>query len=291
MEDESDHDSGMKDGATSYPADAIQCEYVTANWIPLGDWDGNCFGIDLNPGPNGVPGQVINFGRDENDKYVLALSWAHFLEDIVEELEAGHLVPARSATGDVESFGRPGHDDQAMFRFFKEWSAAKLPAAFQQAKPVRKPAANPGEIIRDETARRVSQRVMQFVEAMHTYEMKWLEIRPIHKLGYSLIIESESGYRTQGALIAERYAPLEELEIHKHTKTAIAEKKAILERFSTPRRREMAEGFVQRFPLDYDPQRDQINEVRRIDAEHVIVWMHPVNGRTTRYHLRSDGGD
>ena len=57
-------------------------------------WDGNrnYLGIDLDPGPNGVVGQVINFGGDERRKYVLATSWGRFLEDFADELEAGNFV-------------------------------------------------------------------------------------------------------------------------------------------------------------------------------------------------------
>ena len=106
-EQTSDHDPGFREENTSIPIDAIQCEYATPGWIPLGDRDGNCYGVDLNPGPNGVMGQVINFGRDEAEKSVLALSWAHFLQDVADELEAGYLEMTFDDEGILEFFGRP----------------------------------------------------------------------------------------------------------------------------------------------------------------------------------------
>jgi cell wall assembly regulator SMI1 len=73
-EEEQESDSGFGERATSFPPDAIRCEYATPGWIPLlNTQDGNNCGVDLNPGPSGVYGQVINFGRDEDDKYVLGL--------------------------------------------------------------------------------------------------------------------------------------------------------------------------------------------------------------------------
>ena len=36
--------------------------------------------------------RLINFGRDQEKKYVLARSWAHFLEDVADELNSGNFV-------------------------------------------------------------------------------------------------------------------------------------------------------------------------------------------------------
>lgn len=49
-------------------------------------------GVDLDPGPRGLRGQVINFERDDEHKIVLAWSWGWFLRDLVEELERGSFV-------------------------------------------------------------------------------------------------------------------------------------------------------------------------------------------------------
>lgn len=79
-------------GHTSHPAGAITPQYINLGWIPfLKDWGGNSVGIDLAPGPGGVSGQVITFGRDERDKYVLADSLQAFLTEYVARLEAGRV--------------------------------------------------------------------------------------------------------------------------------------------------------------------------------------------------------
>lgn len=291
QEQQSDHDSGLGDRSTSYPPDAIRCEYATPNWIPLGDWDGNCYGVDLNPGPNGIQGQVINFGRDEEKKYVLAVSWGHFLQDIADELEAGNIVAIPDPGGDGRYFSRPGQEDQALFRFYKEWSEAKIPSTFQKVKPAARKPVLPGKVIKNETAKEAKSLVEKFIEAMHAYEMKWLGIRPIHELGWRLIIESSSGHRAEGDRTAKRRVPVEKLELHKYTKQGIREKKAIQKKFGTPRKRAMADGFVQVYPLAYDPARDRVAEVRQVAPDYLIVYMQPVEGVTTRYHLKASGSE
>jgi cell wall assembly regulator SMI1 len=88
--------TGVKDldrACRSHPPKAIQRKYSTPAWLPLArDSEGNCVGVDLNPGPAGSSGQVINFGRDEEDKYVLFPSAAGLLEWLTAELEAGHIA-------------------------------------------------------------------------------------------------------------------------------------------------------------------------------------------------------
>ena len=66
---------------TSKPERAIKKKYFHIKWIPLiSDFGGNYIGIDLDPDINGVKGQVIIFGRDEEDMIVLANSWNEFLD-------------------------------------------------------------------------------------------------------------------------------------------------------------------------------------------------------------------
>src|SRR5262249_51769147 len=145
------------------------------------------------------------------------------------------------------------------------------------------------KVIKNETAEQAKSLVERFIEAMHAYEMKWLGIRPIHKLGWRLIIESNSGHRAEGDSTAQRRVPVAKLELHKYTKQAIREKKAIQSQFGTRRKRVMATAFVQVYPLAYDPARDRVAEVRQVSPAYLIVYMDPVDGVTTRYHLRAEG--
>ena len=70
---------------TSFPEGAIKKRYFNPNWIPIiFDNLGNYIGIDLDPDVNGTAGQVINFGRDEEDMFVIAESFEKFLDFSLE---------------------------------------------------------------------------------------------------------------------------------------------------------------------------------------------------------------
>jgi cell wall assembly regulator SMI1 len=122
-------DDGMlaefSEESTSFPEGAIQRRHACRAWMPLVEMnDSNHIGIDLDPGPSGGVGQVINFGRDQERKYVLARSWAHFLEDVADELERGNFV----ITGDkgYKSFDLKEPHRGELWLNLKEWSEAKL---------------------------------------------------------------------------------------------------------------------------------------------------------------------
>ena len=66
---------------TSTPPDVIKKKYFHIKWIPLiSDFGGNYIGIDLDPDTQGTKGQVILFGRDDEDMVLLAHSWDEFLD-------------------------------------------------------------------------------------------------------------------------------------------------------------------------------------------------------------------
>jgi cell wall assembly regulator SMI1 len=82
----------MDEGCSSFPDGFVRPVYFDSGWIPLTyDSGGNHIGIDLNPGPKGIRGQVIKFGRDDEFHTVLALSWGQFLTDLADELEADNF--------------------------------------------------------------------------------------------------------------------------------------------------------------------------------------------------------
>lgn len=67
----------------SVPAAWIKERYIHRCWLPISkDWGGNHLGIDLDPDEQGRKGQVINFGRDEEVKYVIAHRLTHLLQFI-----------------------------------------------------------------------------------------------------------------------------------------------------------------------------------------------------------------
>ena len=78
----------------SVPPGVVQSEYTAAGWLPVfkESMEANYLGPDLSPGPGGVPGQVINFGRDEDRKVVISRSMSNLLGFIASEAEKGEFV-------------------------------------------------------------------------------------------------------------------------------------------------------------------------------------------------------
>lgn len=75
----------------SIPPNHVVEVFAHPMWIPLiTDGVGNCIGIDLAPGPEGKSGQVILFGRDFDDKYVVAKTWGDYLLSYANDLESGN---------------------------------------------------------------------------------------------------------------------------------------------------------------------------------------------------------
>jgi cell wall assembly regulator SMI1 len=73
------------------PTDIVKQQPANRYWIPFAeDGDGNFLAIDLDPGPAGHAGQVINFGSDEDHHYVLAGNVAELISWMMRELQAGN---------------------------------------------------------------------------------------------------------------------------------------------------------------------------------------------------------
>lgn len=96
---------------SSTPKGAIKINYVNSKWLPiLKDGASNYIGIDYDPDLKGKIGQVINFGRDEDHKFVIANSFTEFMKIIINEKKVGSLNKAIILEEEGEySFGlRPG---------------------------------------------------------------------------------------------------------------------------------------------------------------------------------------
>lgn len=88
-------DPAMSQFCSSLPEGAIRKMYFNPKWIPLfADAGGNYIGVDLDPDVNGTAGQVINFGRDEDNKLQFATSLETFLDLILGEIENGNCDAA-----------------------------------------------------------------------------------------------------------------------------------------------------------------------------------------------------
>ncbi|NLF42257.1 MAG: hypothetical protein GX587_06145 [Bacteroidales bacterium] len=78
---------------TSFPENSIKKKYFHFKWIPIfSDYGGNYIGLDLDPDTNGKKGQIINFGRDEENMFVLADNISEFLDLISEEINKPNSV-------------------------------------------------------------------------------------------------------------------------------------------------------------------------------------------------------
>ena len=79
--------------STIYPANSIQNVYAHTHWLPFShDSGGNHIGLDLQPGPTGQIGQIINCGRDEDYRCVMAPSFEAFLEWTLAQYRAGNYA-------------------------------------------------------------------------------------------------------------------------------------------------------------------------------------------------------
>lgn len=88
---------------SSQPSGAVKRRYTDPGWIPLAhDYASNYIGVDLDPGENGVEGQIINFGRDEDDKTVFADSLKAFLGLLTQY--QSELVMEGGADEDARAF-------------------------------------------------------------------------------------------------------------------------------------------------------------------------------------------
>ena len=71
----------------SCPKDTIKKKYYHYKWIPIfHDFSGNCIGIDLDPDKDGIKGQIIIFGSDEENMVVISDSFEEFLDLTINEM-------------------------------------------------------------------------------------------------------------------------------------------------------------------------------------------------------------
>ena len=71
----------------------VKALYVNKKWLPFAViWDSNYLGLDFDPEINGNVGQVINFGREEEQKTVLDGSFDEFVNWFLNQLECGNYL-------------------------------------------------------------------------------------------------------------------------------------------------------------------------------------------------------
>jgi len=298
----------------SFPAGAIKLRYACRGWIPLYDCHSNHFGVDLDPGPTGVRSQVINFGRDQEHKFVLATSWAQFLEDYADELEAGNFV-IKGEPGDGERYLWMARPKESLLCWnWRNWAEAKLDPAFQAVRPVPPPDPVPADPETDRECRAV---VDGFLAEFDAWERRWLAVRPVDELGFNSIGEREDGDFTGGFSLdhfAEQGLPIppaiqfmrskardNPVKFAKFLKTtlkfgefyepAMAERRTIFARFASVWAREhQGTTFWLTATPRYDLQADRVAEVLRRDDDTAFVVMAARGGWTYRFLLKREEG-
>ncbi len=76
----------------SHPPLAVKRVYANRKWIPFAGDGQNYVAIDFDPGPTGKSGQVINSGRDDMMRHVIANTFSGFLEFVAKQFAAGRVV-------------------------------------------------------------------------------------------------------------------------------------------------------------------------------------------------------
>jgi cell wall assembly regulator SMI1 len=90
-------EAGMKEnfdyGQVSFMPNKVKAKYASKKWMPFAIIFDNCYlGLDFEPEIDGSTGQVINFGREEEHKAVLAGSFEEFIDWFIQELERGNYL-------------------------------------------------------------------------------------------------------------------------------------------------------------------------------------------------------
>jgi cell wall assembly regulator SMI1 len=98
-------------GTRSLIAGVVRPFYTSPLWIPL--WAdptrADYAGVDFDPGEIGRLGQIINFGRNEDDHFQAATDFDDLLSCLVAEVEGGRWRASQMGYGDevIPWFGAP----------------------------------------------------------------------------------------------------------------------------------------------------------------------------------------
>lgn len=85
----------------SCPSGHVKPVFANPFWVPFADdGGGNFLAMDLDPDTQGHVGQVINMGRDEDVKYVIAPSFGAFMRHLADELKRGNFSLVEDEPGE-----------------------------------------------------------------------------------------------------------------------------------------------------------------------------------------------
>lgn len=70
----------LSEEITSHPEGHVKPLYANRGWVPFIGDSQNHIAVDYDPGPKGKIGQIINCGRDDDVRHVIAESFEEFLD-------------------------------------------------------------------------------------------------------------------------------------------------------------------------------------------------------------------
>jgi cell wall assembly regulator SMI1 len=81
----------LSEKCQSHPAGAVKRLYANRGWVPFAGDSANFVALDFDPGTAGQPGQVINAGRDDDFRHVIAENFGSFLAFVAAQFSAGSV--------------------------------------------------------------------------------------------------------------------------------------------------------------------------------------------------------
>lgn len=101
----------LQDSMTSKPDGFIKPLYLNRKWVPLThDFGGNHIGIDYDPDIKGTSGQIIAFGRDDDEKKLKAKTFEEFLSKFSQQLRSVQWEVAAEGWQLKAPYNRHYHD-------------------------------------------------------------------------------------------------------------------------------------------------------------------------------------
>lgn len=142
----------------------VQPLYTHPGWIPL--WSdptgADYIGVDLAPGPKGQSGQIINFGRDEEEHRCYAPRFEDLLQILIEEVESG-AWPASERIGSKDAklpwFGDP--KEHFFNTLYARWKQRMPPDPREAARTVRDLHRQAKDALHDGKPERASELLAQ----------------------------------------------------------------------------------------------------------------------------------
>ena len=96
-----DDDQDLNEPCESVPTGAVQLKYAHSGWLPFCGDSQNFVAVDFAPDSAGTTGQIINTGRDDEIRHVIASEITGFFDFVVQQFSAGRISVRSSETDSI----------------------------------------------------------------------------------------------------------------------------------------------------------------------------------------------